>query len=77
MRVVELVAPAIAHPQPPATDRLPAHTVQGAVRDRHHRRADVGEDVVAVVPVAGNIGAEGAVAVPKARPTGNREDVTL
>ena len=52
MRVVELVAPVVAEPEPPAADLVPADGEDGPVRDREERRAERREDVVAVVPAA-------------------------
>ena len=75
MRVVELVAYAVAYPEPPAAEALPADAVERAVRDGDDGRAERGEDVVAVVPVPGNVAAEPAVRVAVTRAGGDREHV--
>jgi hypothetical protein len=61
--VVEFVAEAVADPEPPAAEFLPADAVEGSVRDRDHGCAKRCKDVVAVVPVAGDVAAESAVGV--------------
>ena len=52
MRVVVLVAGAVAQPQPVSADLIPADGEHGARRDREHRRTEWREDVVPVVPAA-------------------------
>src|SRR5512132_1787466 len=58
VRVVELVPPAVAEPETPAADLVPADGEDGAVRDGENRSAERREDVVAVVP--GHVGPRGA-----------------
>src|SRR5439155_13077705 len=75
MRVVELVPLAVAEPDAVAPDVVPADREDGAVRAGKHRRAERGEDVIAVVPVPRHVAAEGAEAVPEVVRAVNREDV--
>src|SRR5262249_62118424 len=67
VRVVELVAPAVADPQAPPAEPLPADPVQRAVGGRDDRRAEHGEDVVAVVPAARDVAPGRAVRVAEVR----------
>ena len=69
MRVVEEVARAVAQPEPPAADVVPADREQHAVRDGHDRRAARREDVDAVVPA--DVAARGS---PTVAERGVRED---
>ena len=55
MRVVEVVARVIHEPEPPAADSVPADREDRAVGDRDDRSPERSEEIVAVVPVAGNI----------------------
>ena len=73
VRVVELVPRAVAEPEPPAADLVPADGEDGAVRDGEDRRAERREDVVAVVP--GHVRARRAERVPVGRVAVHREDV--
>ena len=50
VRVVEGVALAVGEPDPPAAEPVPADEAQLPGRDRHDRRAEAREQVVAVVP---------------------------
>ncbi len=61
MRVVELVSLAIGEPEPVAAERVPADGEDHALGDCEDRRAELGEDVVAVMPAG--VGAEGTEAV--------------
>src|SRR5579862_3780136 len=73
--VVELVAGAIADPEPPAAELLPADTVQRPGGHGDDRRSERGEDVVAVVPAAGNVAARRAVGVAERDGARDREVV--
>ena len=75
MRVVELVPLAVPQPEAVATDVVPADREDGAVRAGEHRRAEGGEDVVAVVPVAGHVAAEAPEGVDEVVWPVDREDV--
>ena len=77
VRVVELVADAVSDPEAPAAELLPADAVDRAVRDGDDRRPERREDVVAVMPVAGDITAEGAVGVDEVGWPDDREDVVV
>ena len=74
MRVVELVAGVVPHPQPPAADLLPAHAVDRSARDGDDRDAERREDVVAVVPAAVHVAAGVAVCVDVAGGADDGED---
>ena len=76
VRVVELVALTVAQPEPVASDVVPADREHRPVGAGEHGCAKGREDVVAVVPVAGDIAAEGAEGVRERdlRPV-HREDV--
>src|SRR5207248_1347179 len=63
VRVVETVAPAVAEPEAPAADPVPADREDGPVRHREHRTAERREEVVAVMPAAGDVAAQAAVGV--------------
>src|SRR5262245_29382578 len=75
MCVIELVGRRVPYPQTPAAHLVPADAVDRSVRDRDHRRAERGEDVVAVVPLAANIASERAVGVSVPREADDGEDV--
>ena len=75
MRVVELVALPVAQPEPPAADVVPADREDRPVRDGEDRRAERREDVVAVVPAAGDVAAGRAERVAVADGPVDREDV--
>ena len=55
MGVVEGVARGVREPQAPAADLLPADVADRAVGDRDDGRAERGEQVVAVVPLARDV----------------------
>ena len=63
VRVVELVSLRVAQPEPVASDVVPADREDEPVGAGEDRRAERREDVVAVVPVPGDVAAEGAEAV--------------
>ena len=48
--VVELVAEPVAYPEPPPAEPFPPDSVQCSVGDGDDRRAERGEDIVAVMP---------------------------
>ena len=75
VRVVELVPARVAKPEAPAADGVPADGEDEAVRHCEERSADRGVDVVAVMPVAGDVAAEGAVGVGDRRGAVHRKDV--
>jgi hypothetical protein len=50
VRVVELVSLPVAQPEPVAAEVVPADREDRAVGDREERRAERGEDVLAVMP---------------------------
>ena len=55
MGVVELVPGAVAEPEAPAADVVPADREHRAVGDGEERRPERREDVLAVVPAAGDV----------------------
>ena len=63
MRVVELVAAVVAQPEPPAADVVPADGEERPVRDGEERRPQRRDEVLAVVPLARDVGAERAEGV--------------
>ena len=67
VRVVELVARVVPEPETPAADAVPADCEHRAVRDREQRRAERGEDVVAVMPATRDIATECAEGVDERR----------
>ena len=73
--VVELVPLRVAEPDAVAADVVPPNREDEAVRAGEDRRAERSEDVVAVVPVPGNVSAEGAEGVGELRGPVDREDV--
>ena len=75
MRVVELVPGAVAEPEAPAADVVPADREDRAVRDREERCAERREDVLAVVPAARDVARGGAERVAERRRAVDREDV--
>ena len=77
MRVVELVPLLVAQPQAPAADVVPADREDRAVGDGEDRRAERREDVVAVVPAAGDVAARRPEGVAVRRRPVDREDVVL
>jgi hypothetical protein len=74
--VVELVAKAVPEPDSPSPDGFPADVAQGPCCDCDDRGSERSEDVVAVVPVAGYVATEGAIAIAIGVGTGDREDVS-
>src|SRR5262249_40916082 len=77
VRVVELVALAIAEPQAVAPEVVPADRVDGPVRDGQDRRPLRREDVLAVVPAARDVGPRSAERVPERDRSVDGEDVPL
>src|SRR5438874_6213874 len=75
MRIVELVPLAVAEPDAVAADVVPADGEDGTAGAGKERRAEGGEDVVAMVPVPGHVAAEGAESVREVVRAVNREDV--
>src|SRR5439155_19639242 len=75
VRVVELVPLRVAEPEAVAADLVPADREDEPVGAGEHRRAERREDVVAVVPVPGNVAAEGAEGVDERRGAVHREDI--
>src|SRR5439155_2675485 len=75
VRVVELVGRVVAYPEPPAADLLPADAVDGPVGDGDDRGAELGKEIVAVVPLAGDVASRGAVRVAVARGADDGKDV--
>src|SRR5262245_43142284 len=75
MRVVELVGCPVSHPETPASERVPADAVDRSGGDRDDRRAERGEDVVAVVPLPVNVASERAVGIAIACDTDDGKDV--
>ena len=55
MRVVEVVAGVVDEPQPPPADAVPTDREDRPVGDGDHRRAELGEEVVPVMPAAGDV----------------------
>jgi hypothetical protein len=75
--VVELVSALVAEPEAVAADVVPADLEDGAVGDREDRRAEGGEDVVAVVPAAGDVTARRPEGIAVPGGTVHREDVAV
>src|SRR5829696_9979774 len=75
MGVVELVALAVAEPEPVAAEVVPADREDRAVGDSEQRRTEWGEDVLTVVPA--DTGARRAVGVREGRRAVDREDVAF
>src|SRR5207248_3485538 len=75
VRVVELVALRVAQPEAVAADVVPADREDDSVGAGEDRGSERREDVVAVVPVPGNVTAEGAEGVDERDRPVNGEDV--
>jgi len=75
MRVVELVAEGVAEPEAPAADVVPADREEGAVGDREHRRSRWRDEVLAVVPLAGDVPSVGAERVAEGGGPEEREHI--
>ena len=75
VRVVELVALGVAQPEPVAADLGEPDRVERAVGDREQRRALGGEDVLPVVPAAGDVRPRAPEAVAERGRAVDGEDV--
>ena len=75
VRVIELIACVVADPEPPAAQLLPADPIDRPACDRNYRRAERREDVVAVMPISGDVASERTVGVAVLGPACDWEDV--
>ena len=75
MRVVEVVADVIHEPESPPADPVPADREDRPVGDGDDRRPERGEEIVAVVPAAGDVRPLSTVGVAPGRARADREGV--
>ncbi len=75
VRVVELVPRGVAEPEAPAADVVPADREERPVRDGEDGGAGRRDEVLAVVPLARDVGPEGAERVAERRRAEQREHV--
>ncbi len=75
MGVVELVPGRVPQPEAPASDVVPADGEQRSVGDREQGSPEGRDEILAVVPLAGHVGTEGAERVAEGRRAEDREHV--